>query len=711
MMHWLGSLLSTDLSPLVESAFRSLLLACVAGAGLKVLRVRHVVAQKAVWMLVLGCAFAMPVLAPLALRVPLPHVKALPLPWKGKAPAAAAIRPAASAFSTIRFGDEAIPQGTGLPLAATVSPAATPAPESRVVRGTPANVAIPAPPAPVFLTRVQVLFLMYLGTCATLLFRLAYGGAMAARLWRDARREAIPDAAFARLSIRSSARIASPLTIGSGILLPADFGAWDGDKLRIVLAHEASHVRQRDFYLQLAAGLYAAIFWFSPLGWWLKRRLSDLSEAISDRAGLSEAADPISYAQLLMEFAALPHSAQMGVAMARQGRLTQRIERLLNESSFRDAFTATRVRNAVALLLVPMGLLASTALVRVQAAAQVPQTPAPAVVPEQVPPPPAGVPDAAKAPQQTPSLPTSPANAPVVAPSAATPADQAAPRIVTIPPIPAIHIHTEIPPIDVNVPAMQAMKIEIPQLPPQALLLQLDNGAGNSANVHANNNYGAYTHERDGEFYGLFERHGGSPRFTGTWTNGHSDAIAKAEALARGDFILYTDRSGKSYYIDDPQTVAQMEELYAAVANTDRQRAALERASAALARVQAESAARQKRAPVSKADLDKNLTELNAAIAKLQAEKGSTIAPDQLADLQQKLSEMQSKLIEFEVNEKVSSLHLEELNAHLASELAKADAEQAVGAAQASELARNAEQKLKSAIDAALKNGTAKPVQ
>ena len=53
-----------------------------------------------------------------------------------------------------------------------------------------------------------------------------------------------------------------------------------------------SHVRQRDFYLQLLAGLYAALFWFSPLGWWLKRKLSDLGEAISDRAGLEAGGQP-----------------------------------------------------------------------------------------------------------------------------------------------------------------------------------------------------------------------------------------------------------------------------------------------------------------------------------------------------------------------------------------------------------------------------------
>ncbi len=87
--------------------------------------------------------------------------------------------------------------------------------------------------------------------------------------------------------------IASPVTIGSGIVLPANYKEWDRVKLRVVVAHERSHVRQMDFYLQLLAGIYTAIFWFSPLGWWLKRTLASLGEAIGDRAGLDAAAsDP-----------------------------------------------------------------------------------------------------------------------------------------------------------------------------------------------------------------------------------------------------------------------------------------------------------------------------------------------------------------------------------------------------------------------------------
>jgi hypothetical protein len=130
----------------------------------------------------------------------------------------------------------------------------------------------------------------------------------------------------------------------------------------------------------MLAGVYAAVFWFSPLGWWLKRKLSDLGEAISDRAGLEEAASRASYAQVLLEFAAMPRPTAAGVAMARTSNLSHRIERFLNESSFRQAFAGSRRRILLAILLVPMAVFAGTALIRVEAAAsgQAVQPPTPA---------------------------------------------------------------------------------------------------------------------------------------------------------------------------------------------------------------------------------------------------------------------------------------------------------------------------------------------
>jgi hypothetical protein len=161
--------------------------------------------------------------------------------------------------------------------------------------------------------------------------------------------------------------VSSPLTIGSAILLPADYETWDQEKLRIVLAHESSHIRQCDFYLQILAGLYASLVWFSPLGWWLKRELADLAEAISDRAGIEQAESPTSYAQILLEFAAAPRPAAVGVPMARSGSLSRRIERLLDDHEFSRSFAGSR-RALMVVVLVPIACFAATTMVRVQAA-------------------------------------------------------------------------------------------------------------------------------------------------------------------------------------------------------------------------------------------------------------------------------------------------------------------------------------------------------
>src|SRR5205814_6857699 len=212
------------------------------------------------------------------------------------------------------------------------------------------------------------IWLIYGSVTLALLLRLFYGLGGAIGLWQSAEPVEIDARLAAGLPLRTSRKISSPVTVGSAVVLPVDYDEWDLEKLRIVLAHERSHVRQADFYLQALAGLYAAIFWFSPLGWWLKRKLSDLSEAISDHAGLEEAASHASYAQILLEFAALPRRTQVGVAMANSGRISQRIERLLNEHSFRQAFAGGRRRLWATVLLVPAVLFAAAALIRVQAA-------------------------------------------------------------------------------------------------------------------------------------------------------------------------------------------------------------------------------------------------------------------------------------------------------------------------------------------------------
>lgn len=437
---------------LPSAAFRSLVLALAVWAGLHLFRIRNVLALKCAWTFVLGAAFLMPLLLPISTRfsgatlvlpafmhraAPSASAPVQPQPATAEAvaaPAQPATQPALSAFpprATHRGHFKRSPAAEAEQFSISQAQVAPP-----LVRSTPARAS---------LSPFQLAMILYFTVAGLLLLRFFYGMLRAVHLLGTAEPvsgEVI--AAAGRLRLRTSAAVSSPVTIGSVVVLPADYASWDSEKLRIVLAHEGSHIRQGDFYLQALAGFYAAIFWFSPLGWWLKRKLSDLAEAISDRCGLDEAASRSSYAQILFEFAAAPRPTLIGVAMARSSNLSLRIERLFNDRAFRQSFTSNR-RAFVTAFLVPMVLFAAATLIRVKATAQTPQ----ADVSTQ--------PSSADAARPNPS--------PVVTPDA-TPApassSDSVPMHIQVPPVhvdvPEIHVnvqeqHIVVPAIHVNVPA------------------------------------------------------------------------------------------------------------------------------------------------------------------------------------------------------------------------------------------------------------------
>lgn len=116
-------------------------------------------------------------------------------------------------------------------------------------------------------------------------------------------------ASVARLStpphLKESAALLVPATVGvlrPLVLLPSGWRAWTQQELQAVLAHEISHVSRRDALTQLISLLHRAIFWFSPLGWWLHRQLTDLAEQASDEAALAGGADRRLYAETLLGF-------------------------------------------------------------------------------------------------------------------------------------------------------------------------------------------------------------------------------------------------------------------------------------------------------------------------------------------------------------------------------------------------------------------------
>jgi len=464
----------------VDAALRSLLLAIAVWAGLRVFRVRNVLAQKAAWAAVLAGALLMPALLLLSVRWHLLPQETLVLPSQF-ARLQAALKfpeqPAAAHSPVVREPDAVtVPQVPAIadPRNMTLGQTATAQPDPTPTRDfmTRSSNAAPAPArasVPIGVIpgnsdsarsdapgRHPISFAMfcaglYLIVAAALLFRLGFGLVSTLRLWRTAKPAKLGGALRrgAELNVRFSGKASSPVTIGSGVLLPANYAEWDDEKLRIVLAHERSHVCQRDFYWQLLAAFYAALVWFSPLGWWLKHKLSDLGETIGDLAGLNEARNRTSYAQILLEFATAPHTSLIGVAMARSSSTSRRIERLLNDRVFRQAFAGGRRAFLVA-LVAPVALFAFTAFVRVEAQTTAPsQTQAPVTGQSK--------PDSAP-------VNVAPDASPIPAPAAApTPAAAPASSPVHVD-VPAIHVN--VPAIHVDVPAksidIHAVHVDVP---------------------------------------------------------------------------------------------------------------------------------------------------------------------------------------------------------------------------------------------------------
>jgi beta-lactamase regulating signal transducer with metallopeptidase domain len=694
---------------LADAAVRALLVAGIVWAGLRLLGMRNVIAQKAAWGLVLAGALLMPFAASWAARSSwFPAEATLVVPAQAWLHAAAtAVLPqtrkevlysnhpvtAPSQWTTAQ--PAATAQADKVVAAPASSPAARfPAPaisNSYFAGGgtepRPAN-----PAKEYFLPLSDLAWMVYAMVGLALLLRLFYGLGAAVGLWQSAEpiQLDVPYLA-AGLRLRSSRRVSSPVTVGSGVVLPADYDEWDGEKLRIVLAHERSHVRQGDFYLQALAGLYAALFWFSPLGWWLKRKLSDLSEAISDRAGLEEAVSHASYARILLEFAALPRRTQIGVAMARTGRLSQRIERLLNENCFRQAFAGGPRRFIAVLVIVFGALFSATALIRVEAArilsqpviAQGPTTGqshpenatdgGPAIAPA-----------AAKAPV-----------APVVTqgPQAPAPAG-AAPTAATAPPPPGDSADA-----DQEAPEPSTST----QCTRSSSSYTYSRSSGHS---HGERGYG-YAYSSNGESYAFVSGNERHAHFSGDL---HTGEIDKARNMAHGDFLWFS-HNGKSYVVDDPQTITQIQAMYKPMEDLGRQQEELGKQQEVLGRQQEELGRKQEQASVPTPDIAKEMADLNAAAASLQAKKSATITVDELADLQSKIGDLQGKLGELqgEVGTKQGELGREQ--GRLGAQQGRLGERQGRLGAEQGRLARDADVKIKSIIDESLKDGKAKPVQ
>ena len=579
---------------ILEAAARSLVLAVAVGAGLALLRVRNVPARKAAWTAVLVASLGMPLLMrwPAMAGVPRSIAWVVPAPSQRAAPM--------EAVSVPETVTNAVPEAAvGAAMTrAVIGPAASPA----SARGASEveNRAGDGGKTPGFEwpSLGQMVAWAYLVVAGALLLRLLIGLVAAARLWATAKEVSPLD--VPERGVRASARVTSPVTVGSGIVLPAGYAEWSREKLRMVLAHERVHVRQGDFYVQLAAGIYAAGFWFSPLGWWLRRELARLGEAMGDRAGMEAAASRPSYAEVVVEFAAMPRRRMPGVAMASGGNLTGRVERMLNEGAFKRAFAEGRRRALASLVVVPMALFAVTALVRIPGAAA--QTVAPKPVAAET----APVPQAAPSPAAKPSPST---------------------------------------PLTSGQRTGQAFAGEGP-----------DAGQVMGAPRPVQAQSGTDVWSPGGNSYAIVNGPGEPAMFSGKWNGDQQQELEKAKKVARGPFLWFR-HDGKSYIVTNPAVVARLRRLYAPMDALGKQQAELGREQAALGQQQRALARQMKGVgPVQMPDMKKLMAQVQAEVKKTEtenwpkamaeAEAGlkAELSPAKMAEIQAQVAKAQSEM-------------------------------------------------------------------
>ena len=176
---------------------------------------------------------------------------------------------------------------------------------------------------------------LYLCVTTIFLLRMMLGLLMTHRIVRRARRLADLNNGY---PVYESSHLRVPITTGlirPMILFPESWRSWNEDKLSEILAHESAHIRRNDFLVTCLSELNRALFWFHPLAWWLRSRLSDLAEQSCDDAVIATTGKRASYARHLLEVAGTLQSSHgrvvvSGVAMARCPKVENRINAILD---------------------------------------------------------------------------------------------------------------------------------------------------------------------------------------------------------------------------------------------------------------------------------------------------------------------------------------------------------------------------------------------
>jgi beta-lactamase regulating signal transducer with metallopeptidase domain len=747
----LNQFLSTVPASAGQSAVRSIALALAVGFVLSVARIKDARLRLLTWTGVLYTSMMMPllgfVLPAIVVRV-LPPVTAPVAPSPSAAQVDTCIAFAGAAPGTGfpsagagRFAGDTPPASSKTEISNLTSALSAPRPGANTILISESPDTAIAPHNRASIAAIARRFgwglaiMVYMLVAAILLARVITGLVLGARLRRQALEiahphvkrlldllldrlpEQLPSAPMraAPTTVAESSSISVPLATGvlnPVILLPPGWRDWDSQKLRAVLAHELSHVTRRDALTQLVSAVHRSIFWFSPLSWWLHRRLIDLAEQVSDDSALLAVKDPSLYAEVLLGFFqslnALP-ARWLGVSMARGASAGRRIDRMLTGAlPSPQRFT----RRAIALIVVfgvvlttPIASLrigrtnsadhARTKVARSESTGQA-STPAtsysvtiqdesdPSRILQQfnarlvrtwelsfptseadgqqgTPPAPPAVTQA----PASPSASSSQSSTAVVAP--------AAPVMATAPVAPAV----------VNAGPVAAYT-------PLARLAGIAPAAPQAKEAGRVDRWESFA----------IVRGNGSTRITGM-ASGDDDRFRALRAKITGDFIWFK-HEGRAYVVTDPEIVKAAEELFAPEEDLSRQEAELSKQLAALSQKQAELS-RQ----ISAVRVD--LPDLTADLSKLMERMKGAKTEHEISELSTELARVQTKLTAAEMEANIKQSMFGRMQSELGLEQSKLGRQQSVLGQQQSRLARGADRQVRHLLERALSDGLAKP--
>jgi beta-lactamase regulating signal transducer with metallopeptidase domain len=621
---------------LLESAIRIVVMGALIFIALQALRIRQVRAQRAAWLLALLGALVMPLLVAAQIG---PKLLPPAPPWERVALAQA---PHAAPLSQLRHSRSSV-RGANTDAAPVVMAAESPA------------------------TLLSVMRDLYLFVAITLMARLLFGLGLALSIRAHAKRIAIDGAAGA--DIRESERVASPVTIASSVLLPMTHYLWDDATLRIILSHERAHVRQRDFYVQLLAGVHCALFWFNPFAWWLKRQLSDLGEALSDHAAVQLAPSRAGYAEMLLTFARQPRrpmafAATVGVAMARSSNLAPRIDRLLSDKGFERSFAVQRRLPLIAAGAAVIAIAAASATTRVAAAIVVDPKQNPMVHFAYLP--------AAETPP--------------------TPASPPSPGVAAAPPPPAS-------PPALPAPSPRVKPAPLPPLPPKPAV----SSAKHVTIIRMN---------EDSDRDDVMAVHiGGSHTMFDEFDEGAARQLRETHPTAAGDYVYY-EENNKRYLVQEAAILEQAKKLLAPIQNLHAMEEALRSQQRAMATRERAFAQQERSIQLDTPNFNEQIAALNKIADQMRKVQASPqMRPEVLAQLQNSLGSIQGDLgrLEEQAGEKQGAFGAQQ--EALGEEEGKLGEQEEQLGEQHEKLADEMREKLKLSIQQAIKEGKLKPLE